>query len=155
MIPENIRSALADEPFFQGLTDAQLDRLSEVALVRAFVPGEMVVHAGDLAGHFHLLRNGRMAIEMHTPHRGLTTIQTVHPGEIVGWSWLVPPYEWHFDVRALEASRTIEFDAAQVRGACASDAEFGYQLLNRFAPLMVERLQATQMLLLDMYDVRT
>jgi CRP/FNR family transcriptional regulator, cyclic AMP receptor protein len=90
-------------------------------------------------------------LETFVPGRGAVTIQTVDEGEIVGWSWVFEPYRWHFDARALDLVRAVQFDAACLRGKCNQDHSFGFDLLCRFAPVMVERLEATRLQLLDVY----
>jgi hypothetical protein len=78
-------------------------------------------------------------------------ITTLGAGELVGWSWLFPPYRWHFDARATELTRTIAFDGACLRDKCEQDHDLGYELMRRFASLMLDRLQATRLQLLDVY----
>jgi hypothetical protein len=90
-------------------------------------------------------------LETFAPGRGALTIETIDDGEVIGWSWLFPPHRWHFDARALDLVRGVVFDAACLRGKIDTDKVFGYELLNRFSPLMLERLQATRLQLLDVY----
>ena len=78
-------------------------------------------------------------------------IETLHDGDVVGWSWLFPPHRWHFDGRATAPTSLIAFDGACLRGKCDADHELGYQLMRRFAASIVERLQATRLQLLDVY----
>jgi hypothetical protein len=90
-------------------------------------------------------------LETFAPGRGALTIETIDDGEVIGWSWLFPPHRWHFDARALDLVRGVVFDAACLRGKLDTDKVFGYELLNRYSPLMLERLQATRLQLLDVY----
>jgi CRP/FNR family transcriptional regulator, cyclic AMP receptor protein len=79
------------------------------------------------------------------------TIETVEAGDVVGWSWLFPPYRWHFDARALSTVRATVFDGACLRDKCRADPELGFELMSRFAQVMLERLQWTRLRLLDGY----
>ena len=79
------------------------------------------------------------------------TIETLEAGEVLGWSWLFPPYRWHFDARALSLVRATIFDGACLRGKCEEDAQLGYDLMSRFAQVVIERLQSTRLRLLDVY----
>ena len=97
------------------------------------------------------MRAGRVAIELHAPGRGARVLQTVGPGEILGWSWLFPPYRWAFDARAVEEVRAVEFDGACLRKKCEADPVLGYALMKRFAGVFARRLQATRVQLLDLY----
>jgi CRP/FNR family transcriptional regulator, cyclic AMP receptor protein len=92
-----------------------------------------------------------VTLETFVPGRGGLTVQTVDEGDVVGWSWLFPPYRWHFDARALDSVRAVAFDGACLRRKCDEDNSLGYELLGRFSPVMLERLQATRMQLLDVY----
>ena len=83
----------------------------------------------------------RVAIEVHAPTRGSLTIETIEPGEVVGWSWLFPPYRWHFDARAVSPVRATGFDGACLRGKCDDDPALGYDLMRRFAQVFIDRLQ--------------
>jgi hypothetical protein len=85
------------------------------------------------------------------PHLGDAVIETLDAGDVVGWSWLFPPYRTHFDARAIVATHTIAFDGACLRTKCESDPAFGYKLIKRFAAVMMDRMQATRLQLLDMY----
>jgi hypothetical protein len=97
------------------------------------------------------LRHGRVGLEITVPGRSAVTFQTLVAGEIVGVSWLFPPYRWTYDARALELTRAIALDAACLRGKCEQDHELGYDLMKRFVPVVVERLHATRMQILDVY----
>jgi CRP/FNR family transcriptional regulator, cyclic AMP receptor protein len=88
------------------------------------------------------------------PGRGPITVETIGPGEILGWSWLFPPYRWHFDGRAVEGTRAIAFDAKCLRLKCEEDHDLGYELVKQFAHVMMERLQATRLRMLDVYGTQ-
>ena len=98
-----------------------------------------------------MIRQGSVAIESFVPTRGAVTIETIEAGDVLGWSWLFPPYRWHFDARALSIVRATVFDALCLRQKCESDAELGYALMGRFAQVLIERLQWTRFRLLDVY----
>jgi CRP-like cAMP-binding protein len=85
------------------------------------------------------------------PTRGAVVIETLEAGEVVGWSWLFAPYRWHFDARALSLVRATSFDGACLRGKAESDPKLGYELMSRFAQVMIRRLQWTRLRLLDVY----
>jgi CRP-like cAMP-binding protein len=95
-----------------------------------------------------------VALQVFVPQRGPITVETVAAGEVLGWSWLFPPYRWHFDAQALELVRAIAFDGQCLRNKCAEDHDLGYALMQRFAQIMLQRLQATRLQLLDVYGVQ-
>jgi CRP-like cAMP-binding protein len=121
------------------------------AVNRVFEEGEYLTREGEPADTFFVIRRGDVAIETYTPQRGALLIETLHDRDLVGWSWLVPPYRTQFDVRAQGTTHTIAFDGACLRAKCDEDPLLGYDLLRRFAAVLLERLQATRLRLIDVY----
>jgi CRP-like cAMP-binding protein len=142
---------LGDQPFLKGLMPAHLVAIAECAHPVRFASGEYVFHEGDPANHFYIITYGQVSLELHVPGRGSHVIQTVEKDEVLGWSWLFPPYRWHFDGRALTMIRAIDFNGLCLRGKCDADHDLGYELMQRFAQTMMARLQATRLQLLDVY----
>ncbi len=142
---------LRDVPLFHGLSEQQLELLAGCAGNVHFTDGQVLFREGDPADTFLLIRHGGVAIETFVPARGAITIETVEAGDVVGWSWLFPPYRWHFDARALSVVRATAFDGACLRGKCLDDPELGFELMSRFAQVLMERLQWTRLRLLDVY----
>jgi CRP-like cAMP-binding protein len=106
---------------------------------------------GEEANRFYLLRQGRVAMEHYTAEHGAITVETVGEGEALGWSWLVPPYRWQFDCRAVEAVQGLAFDAEWLREKCEQDHELGYQLTKQLLAVIGHRLAATRLRLSDIY----
>jgi CRP/FNR family transcriptional regulator, cyclic AMP receptor protein len=146
-----IETLIHDVPIFQGMSPEALELLSGCASNIRFVDGEPLFREGDDANVFYVIRHGRVALDMFVPARGPVTIETLDPGEVVGWSWLFPPYRWHFDAMALGLVRATMFGGACLREKCEQDTAFGYDLMTRFAQVMIERLQWTRLRLLDVY----
>lgn len=146
-----VAELLAELPVFAGLGPEQLAAVADCAGTRQACPGEELFREGELANAFYVIRHGAVALEAHAPAGPPLVIETLHEGDVVGWSWLVPPYRWHFDGRAIGEVQAIGFDAACLRGKADADPALGYALLQRFAQLMVERLQAARLRLLDLY----
>ena len=142
---------LARHPFFAGLDAQMLDLLSGCAANMRFKPGDYIAREGDPADHFYIIRSGRISIEIRTPNRGPHPLQTIGAGDVLGWSWLVPPHRWHFDGRAIDPVRAIGLDAECLRARCDDNHQLGYRLLSRFAGVMTKRLKATRMQLMDVY----
>jgi len=142
---------VAESPIFTGMDKAYLELIAGCGQNTGFEAGQYLFREGGQADTFYLVRHGRVLLETFVPGRGALTIETVDAGDVVGWSWLVPPYRWHFDARALDIVRAVAFDGACLRGKCENDHSFGFELLSRFSPVMLERLQATRLQLLDVY----
>lgn len=147
---------IAATPIFAGLADTHLALIAGCGRNEHVAAGTVLLREGEPADRFFLIRRGAVVLEVHAPGRGGLPIETLHAGDVVGWSWLFAPYRWQLDGRALEACDLITFDGACLRGKCETDHELGYQLMKRFAGNIVARLQATRLQLLDVYgDVAT
>jgi CRP-like cAMP-binding protein len=145
------RELLTGHPFLAGLESEWLDRLSSFAHPVYRNQGYRLFAQDRPATRFWLIRSGRVALDIDTPGRGQVTIETVEPGTVVGWSWLFPPYRWHFGAVALDPIRTIEFDASGVRHLMTDDPALGHALARQFMNVVVDRLQAARLRLLDLY----
>lgn len=139
-----IEQIIARHPFFKGMSPHQLRLLGDCARLTRFQPGELILREGDPANRFYLIVRGKISLEAHAPEAGVTAIQTVEAGEALGWSWLFPPYYWHFDARAIEPTEAIFFYATPLREECETDHDLGYELIKRMAEVMLQRLQATR-----------
>ena len=145
-----IAERLAHHPFFAGLPTESIDLVAGCASNVRFRAGERLFREGDAAETFYVVRGGRVALEMRTP-TGSDVLDTVEADEVVGWSWLVPPYRWTFDGRAVDDVRAVRFDGACLRGKCEADPELGYDLLKRVVGVMSARLHSARVRLLDLY----
>lgn len=146
-----LEHVLADVPAFDGLGEERLALLAGCAGNVRFAAGQVLFREGDQADTFYVVRHGTVALETFVPERGPVTIETIGPGELLGWSWLFTPHRWHFDARALTTVRATGFDGACLRRKCDEDPVLGYRLMERFAQVLIERLQWTRLRLLDVY----
>ena len=146
-----LEPVLNEIPFFQGLKTEHLGLIAGCARNVRFKAGEFAGHAGDPADKFWAVRQGRITLEMFVPGRGALTISTASEGDVAGFSWLVPPHQLRFDVRALDDTRALEFDGRCLRGKFETDPAFGFELLGRFSRLVAQRLEATGLQLVDIY----
>ncbi len=146
-----IAELVASHPLLAGLPGDAVTEVAGCARNVAFAPGELLLAEGDPADTLFLVRRGRVAVEIHAPDRGPIVIETVGPGAAVGWSWLFPPYRWQFDARAVHSVGAIAVDAACLRAKADADDALGHQLVGRVAEVLLERLQATRIRLLDLY----
>ena len=148
---ETLERILAAHPFFQGLEPRYLELLIGCAANIRFEPDSFLFRTGEEANQFFLLRDGRVMLEITAPGRAPLVVQTLGAGEILGWSWLIPPYHWMFDAVAVERTRAIALDGKCLRAKCEADHNLGYELLKRFAHILGDRLQAARLQLLDLY----
>ena len=148
---KNIIDLLYEHPFFSGMREDYIALIAGCADNHVVRAGEYIARENDSADHFYLIRRGRIAIEIHLPNRGSLCLQTLQEGDVVGWSWLFPPHCWAFDAHAQTDVHTLRLDGRCLRKKCAEDTQLGYDLMQRFARIMTERLQATRLQLLDIY----
>ena len=146
-----MRDLVEPHPFMAGLSDVSLELISGCAHNVVFATSSLLCAEGERADTFYLLRRGRVSITIHAPGRGPVVIETVGPGDVVGWSWMVPPYRWTFDARAMDSVGCIAIDGACVRTKAMADPSLGFELLSKVSITLLERLQATRMRLLDLY----
>jgi CRP-like cAMP-binding protein len=153
MHTEDLSTILQQHPFTADLTDDHLHTLIGCASNVRFEEGMRIIHEGEIAKTFYLIRSGRVALEIDVPGRGAIRVQTAGPGQVLGWSWLISPYRWHFSAVAVVDTRAIALDGDCLRKKCESDPAFGYDILLRLAQVMERRLEATRLQLLDMYGL--
>ncbi len=147
----SIADLLRAHPFFAGLDEGTVDLLQGCAINVHFRAGEHLFHEGEHADRLFVLRAGRVALDVHLPGRGDQVVATVEAGEVVGWSWLVPPYRWFFDARAVTDVSAVSIDATCLRARCEEDPALGYALMQRVAQVMYSRLQSARVRMLDLY----
>lgn len=148
---DTIAVLLQSHPVMQGLDDSQLDLIAGCAHNVVFEADKKIFSHGESASEFYLLRHGSVALEMSVPGRGLLTFLTLAQGEMLGASWLVPPYRWSYDARAITQTRAIAFDAQCLRDKSEADSDLGYALMKRFIPILLERLQAARLQSVDAF----
>ncbi|HEY7708156.1 MAG TPA: cyclic nucleotide-binding domain-containing protein [Gaiellaceae bacterium] len=146
----DVEELLVESRLFADLSEEHLRTIAGCASIAHFEDEHVFREGGD-ADTFYVIRSGSVALETHVPGRGPARLMTLHSEDVLGWSWLFPPYRWHLDARAIGHVRAIAFDGACLRQKSVADHELGYELLRRFAEVIVSRLQATRMQLLDVY----
>jgi len=147
----DLEQTLKEHPFLKDLDAEYIKLLVGCASNVVFKPGEFLIREGENADAFYFIRHGRVLIETHVPQKGTIIIRSREAGEILGWSWLVPPYRWHFDARAVDLTRAIALDGKCLREKCENDHDLGYEVMRRFVVVIAERLEATRLQLLDVY----
>jgi CRP-like cAMP-binding protein len=151
---ETLKPILEQHPFLRGLDAPYIDLIVGCASNVRFEADQFIFREGEEANQFYIIRDGKVALEIFAPERGPMIIDTLDKGEILGWSWLVPPYQWRFDARALEPTKAIALDGKCLRKKCEQHHDLGYELLKRFADIMAQRLDATRLQLMDMYGTK-
>jgi len=141
--------ALANHPFLHGMSRDHLAVLAEAAADVMFPARHRLCEDGHNATHFWLLQSGQVALDLDVPGQGRMKVETIGMGELLGWSWLFPPYRWAFGAVAASPVEAFEFDARAVRACCESDPVLGYELTHRLAYVVAKRLQATRVRLIS------
>jgi CRP/FNR family cyclic AMP-dependent transcriptional regulator len=144
-------ATLSSHSFTRGLNEPHRKRLAVGARPFAAAPGALLFREAELAHAFYLITSGHVAIGMHLGGRGDVPIQTVGAGEVVGWSWLLPPFRWQFDARAEDAVAGLSFDAVWLRGLCEQDHDLGFHLVKHLLEVVAGRVASARLARLDIY----
>ncbi|HXY16448.1 MAG TPA: cyclic nucleotide-binding domain-containing protein [Terriglobales bacterium] len=151
---ETLERIIAEHPFFAGLDGGFTNLMVSCASNVRFQPGTYIFKEGDAANTFYLIRAGKVALEVRAPQHSPIIISTLEVGDILGWSWLLAPYQWKFHARAIDEVRAIALDGKCLRTKCEENHDLGYEVLKRFARIIEQRLDATRFQLLDVYAVK-
>jgi CRP/FNR family transcriptional regulator, cyclic AMP receptor protein len=142
-------AALATHPFLHGMSREHLAVLAGAASDVMFPAGRRLFEDGGNANRFWLIQSGHVSLDLHVPGQGRIKIESIGMGELLGWSWLFPPYQWTFGAVAATPVKTFEFSGGAVRACCASDSGLGYELTTRLARVVANRLRATRVRLIS------
>lgn len=141
---ETLESIIAAHPFIQGLSAAHVKSLGEYAMRCDFAADEIIFRQGDPANRFYLILEGTVALETRGASGTRTLIQEIGAGDVLGWSWLFPPYYWNFDARAVTPVKAVFFYGTRLRENCEVDHDLGYELMKRMAEIVIVRLQSAR-----------
>jgi CRP-like cAMP-binding protein len=133
------------------LPDEGRARLLRHAAPTSFPAGRRIFEEGRSADRFWVIRQGSVRLDVRVPTRPAAVVDTLHAGDLLGWSWLFPPYEWHLGAQALTPVRALQFDAGVVRAQCEQDARFGCAVARHVARIVAERSQRARFRLLELY----
>lgn len=142
---------LVEHPFLHGMNPRLIGIMTGCASNVRFETGAFVVREGQEATQWYLMRSGQVVLEAHVPGQGDVPVGTLSDDDVIGWSWLLPPYLWHFDARVVQPVRALALDGVCLRQKCETDPELGYDLVKRFLHVVQQRLAWTRMQLVDMY----
>lgn len=146
-----LESILREHAFFNGLPSKYFDFVVGCASHVVFKSGEVILKEGESADKFYLIRSGRVAI--YIDQRKHIPVQTIGEGDILGWSWLIPPHRYRFSAEAAENTRAVVLDGKCLREKCEKNSDLGYELLKRLISIFTQRLEATRLQLLDVYNI--
>ena len=151
-ILEPLETRVGLHPFLVGLQPHYIKLLADCALAKQFAAGDYLFRQGEFANRFYLIEEGEVVLEALNPAGKSVIIEEVGPGKLVGWSWLFPPYVWHFDARAAKPTTAIFFYGTILREYCSKDPSLGFELFKRMSQVMVERLQSARTRLLSSHS---
>ena len=147
---KTLNEAITSHAFFHGMKPEHLALLTDGAKAVEFKSGDVLFRERTPANQFYLIESGRIALEAHEPANRMMAVQTLSAGDVLGWSWLFPPFAWHFQARAIEPSGAIVLNGASLLINAERNHDFGYELMKRVAQVVIHRLQATRKQLLTL-----
>ena len=151
MKSRGLDALIGEHALFAGMSPDYCDLIGGCARNVRFDKDAYLFREGEPADQFFLIRHGRVALELLAPGRGPIRFLTLNPGEVAGLSWLVPPYRWPYDARALELIRAVSIDATCLRRKAEENHDFGYEMMKRLMAMLMQRLHAAQLQVLDVY----
>ena len=151
MESKTIEEVIPELAFFKDLDPEHLRLIFGCATKMNFKQGHFLLTQGNNADYFYIISSGRVHIEADAGDKGPVTIESLGSGDILGWSWLIPPYKWRFDALVLEPTSVIAFEGKRLRALCEENKQFGYEMLKRVTHVITHRLLATRMKLMEFY----
>jgi CRP/FNR family cyclic AMP-dependent transcriptional regulator len=149
---ETMVTRVSLHPFLAGLNRPQLVLLTDCAISIRFKPGEIILRAGDRADRFFLIETGKVVLESGGDHGESVVVDTIGAGDLLGWSWMFPPYAWQFTARAVAPTRAIFFAGSVLREYCERDHSLGYELMKRINAVMTRRMQNARQKMLGIHS---
>ena len=147
--PDDLNERVAAHPLFHGMKPEHLRTVVEGATRAKFKPGQFLFREGEPANKFYLIESGQVVLEAHEPANGTAFVQQLGAGDALGWSWLFPPFVWHFRARVTEPTEAIVLSGAHLLMAVERDHDFGFELMKRVTQMVIHRLQATRQQLIS------
>ncbi|MFN7140436.1 MAG: Crp/Fnr family transcriptional regulator [Limisphaerales bacterium] len=145
---KTLDSIVTSHPFVNTMRPEHLELLCKNAKEVEFAEGDLLFRQGDPANRMYLIQSGKVALEAH--EQGKTVpLQVLGTNDVLGWSWLFPPFSWNFQARATEPTRVIALDGGHLLVTCEENHDFGYELMKRVAQMVIHRLQTTRQQLLQ------
>lgn len=138
-------------PFLIGMSEHHVKLLIDCAMQTRFAAGAQIFGQGETANRFYLIQRGSVALESTTTE-GSVEIDRIGDGDLLGWSWLFPPYVWHFSARAITPTSAIFLYGTVLREYCEKDHSLGFELFKRMSEVMTRRLQSARTKLLQAYS---
>ncbi len=151
---ESMATRVAFHPFLAGMNPTQLALLTDCAIPVNFKKGQTILREGEMANRFYLIESGKVVLESGEGFGEPVVIETIGAGDLLGWSWMFPPYVWHFTARAAEPTNAIFFYGTILREYCERDHSLGYELFKRMTPVMMKRLQSARRKMLSVHAHR-
>jgi CRP-like cAMP-binding protein len=134
-----------------ALPPPQRGRLTALAREVSFPEDARIFEPGGTADRFWVIRSGAVSLTQRVSSLRRVTVAGLGAGDLLGWSWLFPPYQWDFGAEAFSPVRAYEFDAAAVLELCEEDPRLGLTLVRSVAEILAHRLEMTRGQLMEQY----
>jgi CRP/FNR family cyclic AMP-dependent transcriptional regulator len=152
MVKQNIKNILEDNLFFKEFNQEEIEILVKHSVFSSFNEGEFLLGRHQEAKYFYFIINGSVSLQVFSHEHGILELDNIQDGEILGWSWLVPPFAFHYDALALERTNAVYFDAVAIKNEMQKNHDFGFKMYSLFTPIIIERLQASRKNILELYE---
>lgn len=149
---QSISEYMLSHEFFSELNEDSMLILCKYVRPLEIKKGQLLFRQGEHADNFYIIRNGHISVQIPALMGPTLEIQTLSKDQVLGWSWLISPYQWHFQAKAERDSSLLEFNGSKILARCELEPKFGYELLKRFAVLMSDRLDASRQKMMDEWN---
>ena len=137
---KKIEKLLAEQSFFSDFSREDRSFLAGTAREQTLDKNAILFNQRTPAREFYLVLSGLISLKVPAIEGPELVLQKVGAGSVLGWSWLIAPYQWSFQAEADEDSELLVFDGQVILARCEAEPTFGYEVLKRFSTLMSERL---------------
>jgi CRP-like cAMP-binding protein len=134
-----------------SLPPGAAEALLALARTRTVAPGSLLLAEGAETTELGIVVRGRLALTEQVPGRGPVPLLTVGPGDLYGWSALLPPFRATSTVTAPDGATVQVLPAQELRAAMAADPALASIVYRHVLDAVARRLLATRQQVLDLY----
>lgn len=154
LVDASLASALTAAWLTRELSPEQRDELAALGRLATLPANTALTREGEPTEDCAIVLQGRVALRMRVPERGMVTILTVEPGDIVGWSAIVPPYRATSTAVAITPVELALFNGRRLRDHLERDQQLAAGLYPLVLRAVARRLEGTRLQLLDLFTQR-
>ncbi|MGA2033809.1 MAG: cyclic nucleotide-binding domain-containing protein [Thermoguttaceae bacterium] len=131
-------------PYFAAISDESLKRIAMVAEEKCIKAGTPLFGEGDPASHLSVILRGEVNIQYLLGNGELRTVDTLVPGDLLGWSAIIEPFKYTAIGVTTRDTELLCVDGVKLREIFEHDPLLGYRLAIQVAKLLAHRLEGAR-----------